>query len=289
MSARIQRTMKTSKPLIALSLCTFALGGVACGSSEPVAFSIPFSAVVGDQAFACGTDYDGVGKDGATITPGDLRFYVHDVTVVDEDGNDVAVTLDTSDAQLAGAVLLDFEDGTGACDTGSPGVNTAITGTIPGDVVVSAVRFTIGLPDELNHLDATTAEAPLNIPSLFWTWASGYIFMKVEAVNDADDVAYFHHGSTGCDGTPAEGFSCAYKNLAPIELPFTKDDQVVLDLEPIFAGVDVEAELAEDNRLRGCMSFSGDADCVSMFGAIGITYEENGGSPKQSAFSTSPR
>lgn len=286
--------MKTITPFVAASLFTALVGG-ACtpGDNDPKGdpreIAIPFVARVGDEPFACGDSFAGIGKDAVTITPADLRFYVHGVTVIDDAGNDVAVTLIDDVFQKDGAALLDFEDGTGACDTGSPDVNTAIRGTIPADTTMTAVRFTVGLPERQNHLDATVAEAPFNIPSMWWAWASGYKFMKIEAVNDADDITYFHQGSTGCDGTPADGFACTYANRATIELALTAAQDIAIDIKPLFAGVDVAAPLAEGNGLRGCMSFGGDPDCASMFGAVGITYEDGEGTPTQSVFSATSR
>lgn len=158
--------MKTITPFVAASIFTSLVGGAACTSGDndpkgdPEQISIPFVARVGADAFACGENDVGIGKDTATMIPGDLRFYVHDVTVVDDAGNDVAVTLDDSDFQNDGVALLDFEDGTGACDTGSPTLNTAITGTVPAGTTVTALRFTIGLPERLNHLNATVRPFP---------------------------------------------------------------------------------------------------------------------------------
>lgn len=261
----------------------------ACGEPAPQAITIPFAGVVDGAPFACGERFDGVGTSGASVTAADFRLYVHNVVVVDEDGNDVVVTLDTDDFQARGVALLDFEDGTGACDTGSPLLHTSITGTIPGDVDlagVGGVRFTLGVPNALNHLDAVNTDAPLNIPSLWWTWASGYKYITTELLVGADeDAAYFHLGSTTCKGPPEEAvYSCAYDNLIDVGLVWNDGKTIDVDLGAIFASVDLEGELAQGDMMRGCMSLSGDPECVGMFASVGMTYEDNGGSPTQTVF-----
>jgi hypothetical protein len=40
--------------------------------------------------------------------------------------------------------------------------NSSITGIVAIDVEISRVRFTIGVPEKYNHLDATTADGILN-------------------------------------------------------------------------------------------------------------------------------
>ncbi|MFC6617428.1 MbnP family protein [Deinococcus radiophilus] len=44
----------------------------------------------------------------------------------------------------------------------------------------TGLRFDVGVPRELNHLDATTAKAPLSIEEgMYWAWNSGYIFFSL--------------------------------------------------------------------------------------------------------------
>jgi len=43
------------------------------------------------------------------------------------------------------------------------------------------IRFNVGVPRELNHLDASTQQLPLGVNSgMFWTWNPGYIFYRLE-------------------------------------------------------------------------------------------------------------
>lgn len=115
-----------------------------------------FNATVAGEAFACGKSYDGIGTTQSRITPADLRFYVSDVALIDSQNRAVPVELRQDDKwQYRNVALLDFEDGTGACRNGTPGVNEEVVGTVP-TARYSGVRFTFGVPFELNLIDPTT-------------------------------------------------------------------------------------------------------------------------------------
>ena len=164
--------------------------------------TIPFSAEVSGEPFACGESYAGLGTTAATISPQDFRVYVHDVALIDASGAAVPVTLDEDGAwQHEGLALLDFEDGSAGCKTGSPDTHTELTGTVPrGDY--TGLSFTVGVPDAMNHLDAATAPAPLNAPGMWWAWTSGFKFARIDGATDDNPAFYFHLGATSCSGSP---------------------------------------------------------------------------------------
>ena len=58
-----------------------------------------------------------------------------------------------------GFALVDFEDGTGKCATGSPLTHTSVELDNDTLVTVTGVAFDIGVPEETNHLDAATSPA----------------------------------------------------------------------------------------------------------------------------------
>ena len=131
----------------------------------------------------------------------DLRFYVHDVALTDASGASQPLTLEQDGVwQRDDVALLDFEDGSGDCATGSPDTHTALTGTVPaGDYV--GLSFNIGVPDALNHIDAATAEAPLNDTGMWWSWTGGYKFLKIDAGTSAGNTfgwnVLLHPGEPG--------------------------------------------------------------------------------------------
>ena len=121
---------------------------------------------VGDQLFRCGASYGGVGMTGSTITPADFRMYVSNVALIDEFGRAVPMALvEDGHWQARNVALLDFEDGSGPCAGGSPGVRDSITGNIPPGRYRGLV-FTLGVPPDQNISPAGIALPPLNVPAL---------------------------------------------------------------------------------------------------------------------------
>ncbi len=153
--------------------------------SDTKEVAINFEGRVGEEEFVCGQSYEGIGASESTITPSDFRFYVSDIALIDEDGNAVPLQLEQDGKwQYQNTALLDFEDGTNACDNGTTEVNTTVVGTVPeGDY--QSLQFTMGVPEDLNHEDAAIAPSPLNLTSMWWNWQGGYKFLRVELETEA--------------------------------------------------------------------------------------------------------
>ena len=170
-------------PFLALTTLSLALAPAShaqTSDSQPVA--IQFQPMVGDRPFSCGEQYL-LGSPEAMVTPTDFRLYVSDVMLIDADGNTVPVSLEQDNQwQYQNVALLDFEDRTGACANGTAEIRTQIVGTAPtGDY--QGLRFTLGIPFELNHEDSTLAPSPLNLTALWWNWQFGYKFLRADFVN----------------------------------------------------------------------------------------------------------
>jgi uncharacterized repeat protein (TIGR04052 family) len=239
------------------------------GATMPV--SIAFAAVVGAEPFACGQTYESVGTPPTSIEPRDLRFFVQDVELVRaSDDEAVPVVLDVAPPWQAETVaLVDFEDATGACADGGgdPEINAVVTGTVPLDDYVG-VRFSIGVPADLNHQDPLELPDPLQASSMTWGWLYGFKFVKAEVQEVVPDgpegSGQFHLGSNGCTGMPAvEEVQCALPNRPHIELaPFDAAvDTVVVDVAAMFAGTDLTVDTQ-------CHSFQ--AECEPMFEQLGL-------------------
>jgi uncharacterized repeat protein (TIGR04052 family) len=284
----MSKTMISQTILGAACFALPALMGCTQEAPEPRTVSISFATKVGNEAFSCTASYGDLGTKKTSAEPLDMRMYVHDVHLVRADGSEEPVVLDQDGQwQRGNLAFLDFEDGTGTCQTGSPEMRTKITGTIPdGDYV--GLGFSVGVPPEENHLDAATAPAPLNIPGMWWSWKGGYKFMRLEMQTPVNPVYYFHLGSTACDGNVNDGFSCAASNQASIHLENFQVDKntVVFDIASFFAQADLDHQVDPMNDgISGCMSFPGDPECPSVFGALGMKFEGQGaGDLKQSAF-----
>lgn len=266
-------------------LCAATLA--ACDSDREVA--LRFTPVVGDQPFACGKDFDGIGSGASTVTPLDFRMYVHEVALLRSSGERVPVAIrDDGQWQSEGLVLLDFEDGSGACMTGSPATNFEVRGTVPdhGDYV--GVEFIVGVPHEQNHLDGAIAPAPLNAQGMWWTWQGGYKYVRLDVRPATQPEFFYHLGATSCDGSVQDGFKCAYANLPTVRIDdFDPErDAIVVDAAKILAGVDVEhVPDGISDTLPGCMAFSGDPECPAMMAPLGLRFEDNAPAGVQTVFS----
>ena len=161
--------------------------GMAEAAGQNVA--LKFAATVGGQPFACGQGYDNIGVTHTRITPSDFRFYVSDVELINDKGRAVPLQLEQDGVwQYKNLALLDFEDGSGPCRNGNPGLHEAVTGKAPTGKY-RGVRFTLGVPFGLNHGDPTIALPPLNSSAMFWVWQSGYKFVKIDMASSGQPQA----------------------------------------------------------------------------------------------------
>lgn len=260
-------------------------GADSTGEPADLEVTLQFEARVGDQPAACGQAYEGIGTAGTTVELLDLRLFVSNVRLVmTHDGSEHEVPLamaDDGEWQLEGTALLDFEDGSGGCvENTTVETNVTVRGTVPAGEY-TGVRFDVGLPFEQNHLNADEAPAPLNTTAMFWSWASGYKFAKIDLRNDLPapgDRWNFHLGSQGCDNgmagptvPPTE--PCSRPGRPAIALsgfdPLT--GAIVLDVAALFEGADVTADSPES--APGCMSFMPDAvECTPVFQSLGLDW-----------------
>lgn len=249
------------------------------------AVTLNFAGQIGDDDLDC-TSTATVGTSTHAAALADARMYVSEVSLKAAGGDWVEVHLDADGTwQRAQVALLDFESKQGRCaDSGSTDTNQKITGLVPaGDY--EAVRFTIGVPVALNHLDASTSPAPFNAEGLYWTWMTGYKFLRVDWMvetgntTDAGVKEYsrwnIHLGSTGC--TNAEGSrtsppdeACVYSNRPVIELTNFNpaSDTIVFDAGQLVKDSNLHYNMPE--TAPGCMSGATDTDCGEVFNALGL-------------------
>lgn len=129
---------------------------------------------------------------------------------------------------------------------------------------VSALRFTLGVPFESNHLNPITQESPLNLPSMFWVWQNGHKFMRAE-LSSQNDQWLFHLGSTGCKAASAmraPKSACRYPNTFNVEIPINKNDGNQLTLNLNLAQLLNNVELTQTSS---CQSERDAASCQQLF------------------------
>jgi len=94
-----------------------------------------------------------------------LKFYISEVALVRADGREVRVE---------GLTLAEFKR-----DGPTQRVGVMRMEVPPGQY--RGLRFNVGVPRELNHLDAGTQQLPLGVNSgMYWAWNPGYIFYRLE-------------------------------------------------------------------------------------------------------------
>jgi uncharacterized repeat protein (TIGR04052 family) len=268
--------MKTRPPrLLGLSLLApLALVG-ACDDAAPRQdVSLTFRATMGSETFACGQPFTGLGVTGdQTLTVRDARMYVHDVRLVTAEGDEVALELGENAFQHEGIAYLDFADSNDTGCEGNPETRLVVEGSAPeGDYV--GVRFTVGMPFEQNHQEASVAASPLNITDMFWAWQSGYKFIKLDGASTGVPTWRFHLGSTGCVGDPMAGgvTSCTAPNRFEVELMGMDlaADSIRFDIAELVSEVNLDTFTPETPP--GCMSGAMDPDCTAYFEALGLPH-----------------
>lgn len=246
------------------------------------AVSINFVGEIAGKPFSCADTFDGLGATAIAVTGTDYRLFVSNAALVRADGSQQPIALDQDGTwQIDTLALLDFEDGSGGCSTGTAQTNTTLRGTVPeGDYV--GLSFEIGVPFGRNHNDPTLAAAPLNTTAMFWNWQGGYRFVRIDMVPVEKPVGgpkgwFLHLGSTQCPAaSKTESPTAACKNPNTIPISFAAFDPaknvVVIDPSAVVADADMTVNAAETSP--GCMSFPGDADCMTVMTKLGQPYAD---------------
>ncbi len=187
--------------------------------------TLNFNVVSGTTNVRCGTNFTVNkavnGSTTRTMDPQDLRFYISNLRMIGADGvSEFPVSFgDDGVWQYSGAALLDFEDATGSC-SGNADMNMSISGTSLGGGYRGVV-FDLGLPESLNQLSNTTAPSPLNLNQMYWSWAIGYKFTKLEFQDTGSSLLMrSHFGSLNCGGDISSN-TCANPYRASVRVTST--------------------------------------------------------------------
>jgi len=221
--------------------------------------AIPFAPVFGEENLSCS---------GNTLALTDLRLYVSDVQLVSTDGILVDVRLHSDGQwQQPDLVLIDLEDGTGACVNGTSVMNTTLRGLVPAGEY-RGLNFTVGVPFDRNHGDPLKADAPLGDSAMHWHWRAGYKFLRA-GFRTADDGFWIHLGSTGCEGTVKNITGCRFPNRVQVSLDdfVPGQDIVAIDLAAFIADAALEDAVPTD-----CSSSPAEDSCATPFNALGLDF-----------------
>jgi uncharacterized repeat protein (TIGR04052 family) len=275
----------------------------AAQNNQPI--TLRFAGAVNGEPFQCGRAYASIGTTKSKITPSDFRLYISDIQVITSDGKTEPLALEQDGVwQYKNVALIDFEDGSGPCSNGTKATHTHVAGTVPA-ANYTGVRFTMGVPFELNHGDPTVAPSPLNITAMFWNWQGGYKFLKADMSSDGlgtkpamhkmaashDDKGRHgqggdhvdsaasgfsvHLGSTVCAAASRTESPSSCKNPNRVTVTFhgfePGKNVVVTDLGAILSEANVDQNTPGTSP--GCMSFLKDADCPAVMSALGLAYD----------------
>ncbi|HTU60960.1 MAG TPA: MbnP family copper-binding protein, partial [Polyangiales bacterium] len=280
---------------VAPALCLL----LACNRDDPQPkaereIELQFDVKVDGQRARCGELLPGVGSTRRDASLIDLRFFVHDLALVDARGRRVLVELpDDGRWQYRNVALLDFEDGTAECSNGSPETNARIVGKVP-EGRYQGLFFRVGVPEPLNHGDPKPYREPLADSALHWDWTAGYKHLRFElqlVENGAQPASGFdiHIGADQCNREDGE-IRCARENVAAVDLrAFDADaDKVVFDLGGLLADLSLEPR-RDDENLPGCESKAIDPDCGPVFEAFGLSLERGKPTVAQRVFKVAAR
>lgn len=268
-------------------------------STESQRVTIQFESTVDGEPFACGNTYR-LGAGDSLVTPLDFRFYVSEVALIDGEGNTVPLVLEQDGLwQYQNVALIDFEDKTGSCTNGTAQTRTQVVGAVPRGEY-NGLKFTLGVPFALNHIDSTLAPSPLNLTSMWWNWNFGYKFARldfknaVEAAskhtatgsNSASSTAAsvadesersqafaIHLGSVGCQMDASQPpVSCSVPNRPEIVLTGFDplQDVVVTNLSALLAATNLSEN--QEGTAMGCMSSPEDSDCSGIIQNLGLPF-----------------
>lgn len=255
-----------------------AMAAAPAFADQPV--SIRFAGEIAGKPFSCADTFGGIGARATAVRGIDYRLFVSGAALIRADGTAQPIALEQDGKwQLDDLALLDFEDGSGGCSTGTAAMNTTLRGSVPEGEYVG-LSFALAVPFDKNHNDPTLAAAPLNTTAMFWNWQGGYRFVRIDLVpvNKAEGGPkgwFLHLGSTMCPAaskTEAPNAECKNPNHLPVSFaafdPAT--NVVVIDPAAVVAGADMTVNAAETSP--GCMSFPNDADCTTVMARLGLPY-----------------
>lgn len=295
------------KNIALFSLVSFIIGCSTTNTNQPansdmIPVKLNFKAQANGQDIECGKTYENIGTSKSKVSITDFRLYIHNVRLVDDKGVETKLNLDQDKKWQDGNVsLLDFENKSGECTSGTEETHKEITGKIAKGNY-KGLKFSVGVPFEKNHQDVTKADSPLNLTSMFWVWNSGYKFMRLDLKTTGLPQGYFFHlGSTACMVDTSKTMTTKHEEMAGMDMSANpsipsmcknpnrpevvlnefnyEKNNVVLDLDTLFSTSNVDSN--QENSPSGCMSTPDDPDCKAIFNTLGLDFGDSKGTDQK--------
>ena len=192
-----------------------------------------------------------------------LQFFIADVEVQNKEGVWKKLVMATTPFQSNNVALIGSN-----CQQSTAKGNWQLKFNHPLAVeAYNKIRFRLGVPFSLNHLNPLQQQSPLNVPSMFWVWRTGHKFLRLELLSADQKSWMFHLGSTGCSAsspvrTPKN--ACINANLTTIELPMPTTQGVAFNLSSLIHELPL-------NENTSCQSEPESKSCQQLFNRIGLT------------------
>ena len=210
--------MRRSFLYLTLLTATLTVGFLACQTNEPQAaesgeFTLSFLNVAGGQPLTLGSTYRNAS--GESFTPTTFNYFVSNIRLTRANGTDYVVPQDNSYFLVKQA------------DSTSSVINLK---NVPADdykalsfvVGVDSLRSTMDVSKRTGVLDPAGDHTGAN--GMYWSWNSGYIFMKLEGTSPSAPVDAtgknnfrYHIGFFGGRDTKT------INNLKTVTVPFGAD------------------------------------------------------------------
>ncbi|TWX57029.1 MbnP family copper-binding protein [Colwellia hornerae] len=229
--------------------------------------TLTFTPVYKEVALNCASNFSGNNEQALGVASTkwqyqQLQFFIHDVEVNTKKSGWQPWLMTTNAHQAENIALLGEE-----CNREGHQDYWQLELTPLNETrVITDIRFTLGVPFALNHLNPLTQPSPLNEASMFWGWQGGHKFIRAELASPDDDWL-FHLGSTGCKALSpvrAPKSECLYPNRVVISLPFTSQITTIeFDLAALIADIAL-------TRANSCQSAVDEESCKVLFKNLGI-------------------
>jgi len=253
----------------------FLLNG--CSQVEELA-QVKFNVSYENQELSCDVSFKHLNKQWELQQ---LQFFISDISLKNKQGNWHSWLMKKNNHQSHNVALIGEQCGDIKSTFNEWGIALSEQVNIHD---FSAIKFTLGVPFALNHLNPLTQPSPLNDSSMFWVWQTGHKFLRLELKN-ADENWLFHLGSTGCKAPSAVRSprnECLYPNRVEVELTLpTQQKNKQSDSEQsikqqAIKSFDVNIDLAKLlnglalNRNTFCQSSSTNEYCKPLFSSLGL-------------------
>jgi uncharacterized repeat protein (TIGR04052 family) len=246
-----------------------------CFETKPPT-KINFQPLYQNVAISCGSVFSPAGEDNQKENNlqqwqySQLQFFIHDVEVNTIKKGWQPWLMITNANQTSTIALL----GEACNERSEQGYWQLELTPLEEPSTITDIRFTLGVPFELNHLNPLTQPSPLNDSSMFWGWQGGHKFIRAELVSKDDDWL-FHLGSTGCKALSpvrAPKNECLYPNRVVIALPFNSQTNTIeFDLAVLVNDIGL-------TRKNSCQSAGDEESCKVLFKNLGIHSNTTNGS-----------